>query len=364
MLLIAALTAAQSFAFASQAVTVPGDESPAVAAAGDVLSEIITKDTKPIRFGMDSRQGGAASAGGEKAAKSTVSEKATFLFSKERAFGDDDEIGWPGFLHGLRGFEHFYNPVGQPLYFETPFNETGVRFLYINHEFPNNSQIGGGRVIVGAMQIRVALTDRLGFIATKDGRSWLRAGAFPRADGWNDLTLGLKYVAIADYENDFVVTPGIRWMLEQGDHSVLQGRRQEYSPFVSVAKGFGNVHAIGNVTWRIPETSAGNNVLHFDAHLDWEFAPKKLPGFAPLVEVHSVHYLTDGEALPLTVGGLDYTNLGSRNVAGEGATWFELGFRQKFSPNFSLGMAYGLPMSHRETDLFENRLTIDFELKW
>ena len=36
----------------------------------------------------------------------------------------DPTILWPGFLNGLRGFENFYNPVGNPLYFETPLNNT------------------------------------------------------------------------------------------------------------------------------------------------------------------------------------------------------------------------------------------------
>lgn len=38
-----------------------------------------------------------------------------------------------GFLTGLRGFEDFHEPVGQPLYFESPFNDTGIRALYLKH---------------------------------------------------------------------------------------------------------------------------------------------------------------------------------------------------------------------------------------
>ena len=40
-----------------------------------------------------------------------------------------------GFLTGLPGFEGFHEPVGQPIYFESPFNDTGLRFIYLRHEF-------------------------------------------------------------------------------------------------------------------------------------------------------------------------------------------------------------------------------------
>lgn len=361
MLLAVALFAFQGAPTDTLQFTAPHRDDAESSATSMVIPDVDARDSNNIRFELP--QGGA------KAAASTtqnkVSDKATFLFSKERLGDDSDaDIGVEGFLNGLRGFEHFYNPVGQPIYFETPFNETGLRPLFLHHKFPGRSQIDGGNANIFAVQARLAITERLGFIATKDGRTWLRAGLLPDDNGWNDIAIGLKYVAIADRENDFVLTPGFRWQWENGSHGVLQGFHQEYSPFVSVAKGFDRFHIIGNVTYRIPDTNHGNEVLHWDAHFDYEIAPKSLPGVAPLIEIHSVHYLTDGKELPVSIGGLDYTNLGSMHVAGENVIWLDAGARAKFSPNFSMGIVYGWSITHAETDIFDQRLTLDFELKW
>lgn len=109
-----------------------------------------------------------AGSGGAGGGSAGMSERATFLFGNER-WHDEPEVGWKGFLSGLRGFEHFYHPVGQPLFFETPFNFTGARAIFLHHRFSDDSQLGGGEVNVAALQVRVALTERLGLIATKTG---------------------------------------------------------------------------------------------------------------------------------------------------------------------------------------------------
>ena len=103
----------------------------------------------------------------------------------------------PGFLVGMRGFESFHEPLGQPLYFESPFNESNVRGLFLHHEFSSGSAIGGGDLQVYAVQARLALTERLQFIATKDGYSDLNSGLIDD-EGWNDIGFGLKWVAYSD----------------------------------------------------------------------------------------------------------------------------------------------------------------------
>lgn len=297
-------------------------------------------------------------------ADSLISPKATFLFGNARIH-NDPTILWPGLLNGLRGFEHFYEPVGNPIYFESPFNNTSLRFLYLYHDFPDGSQIGGGEANVFALQVRVALTERLGFIATKDGYTRMNAGILPPDDGWNDFAIGLKYVLIADRENDFVLTTGMRWEWENGDRRILQGRDQELSPFISFAKGWGPFHLLGDVTGRLPmDIREGNYILQWDLHADYEILPEVLPGFAPLFEVHGLHYLSDGDALPLAVGGLDYTNLGSTNVAGDFVIWGGAGCRWKLSPHLSLGATYEFPFHNPNNDIMEQRVTVDMILTW
>jgi hypothetical protein len=290
--------------------------------------------------------------------------RATFLISNEPAHSDP-EILWPGFLSGLRGFEHFYEPIGNPLYFESPFNKTEATFLYINHAFPDTSQLGGGDVNIYALQLRVALTERLGFIATKDGYSDLNAGILPHDEGWNDLAVGLKYAFYVDREEDFVATAGMRWELSNGDLEVLQGDAQELSPFLSIAKGWDRLHFLGNVTARLPmDHNRGNYILSWDAHLDYEIAPEVLPGFAPVLELHGLHYLSDGNYLPLNVGGYDYTNLGSSDVAGDFSLTTGIGFAWKLTPHLSLGSTWEFPLTDKSKDITDNRVTAHLKLSW
>ena len=304
----------------------------------------------------------AADGAGEVPADSSIGldPGAGYLFSDER-ITSDDEILWPGFLTGLRGYEGFYAPVGNPLYFESPINDSRITLVYLHHEFPDDSQIAGGDLDVIAVQARLAITERLGFIATKDGYSFLDAGAFPEDEGWNDIGFGLKYVFYADEESDTVAAFGARYMTESGDDHVLQGNVQEISPFISVAKGFDDLHLMGNLTWRIPfDEDDGNHVLQWSAHADYEI----VDGFAPMIELHGLHYMSDGNRVPLSVGGADYANLGSSDVEGSSIVWAEVGAGFRFTPNVELGVTYGHGLTNTDADIFEDRFTVLLHFRW
>lgn len=298
-------------------------------------------------------------------ASATESIEQGYLLS-DKSFHEDKELLWKGFLSGARGFEGFANPVGNPLYFETPLNNTGVRLLYLHHEFDKDSVLGGGHLNVYAVQARLAITERFGLIATKDGYSDLNADALPKDEGWNDISIGAKYLLIKDVESQFLLTVGARWMWENGDAEVLQGGVQELSPFLSVGKGFGRLNLIGNLTYRLPfdDDDDGNDILQWDVHADIEIAPAKLPGIFAIAELHGLHYLTDGDRTPLPVGGLDYSNLGSTDVEGNSVVWLGLGGRVKLTPNTSVGATYEFPLTPADEDIMGDRVTVDFELTW
>lgn len=302
---------------------------------------------------------------------SPASADSSFLLSSTNVFGDA-QVGWPGFLTGMRAttkmHERFAEPIGNPLYFESPFIDSNLRFVYLWHDFPSSSAINGGQLNVWAAQARLALTDRLAFIAPKDGWTELKTGILPDNTGWNDATVGLKYAFLVDEPSQFVLTGGLRWEWHNGNPDVLQGGdggNDELSPFVSFAKSWDRYNFIGNVTGRIPmDHNDGNHIISWDLHVDTEIAPAVLPGLYPLFELHALHYVSDGDAQALSVGGLDYTNLGSSNVAGSSVFWGDLGFRWKFTPNVSLGAAYGFPISNPDGDIFNQRVTVDLILKF
>jgi hypothetical protein len=267
-----------------------------------------------------------------------------------------------GFLTGLRGFEAFHEPLGQPIYFESPFNDTGLRALYLRHEFSEGSVLQGGDVTIYAVQARLALSERFAFIATKDGYSELDAGIV-EDEGWNDLAAGFKYVLVADREQALVVTPGIRYMAENGHRGIFQGGADELSPFVSFAKGEGDLHLLANVTLRVPlDGDEGNTVGHWDLHADSDLNPRDRVVAAPLLEIHGVHYLDDG-ASPLPIGGLDYTNLGS-SPAESFVAWAGVGLRLEFDRRFELGACYEFALTDPDDDIMDTRITVDFIARW
>lgn len=294
----------------------------------------------------------------------TGSNQASYLLGNQRLHGDP-KILWEGFINGLRGLEHLGEPIGDSLYHETPLNNTSIRFLYLHHRFGEDSQLAGGELDVIAAQVRIALTERLGFIATKDGYSWLSAEGLPEGEGWNDITAGLKYAWYVDRANDFVVTSGLRVMLDNGDDDVLQSGNTELSPFISLAKGFGPLNLHANLTDRIPvDHDDGNNVLQWDLGVNMEVAPSILPGFNPTVELHGLHYLSDGERFPLSVGGADYTNLGSTDVAGSTVISLGGGFQWRLTPHLTVAALYEHALTNQNADIFRDRVTVSATLTW
>ncbi len=325
----------------------------AISGSNRAVAETTSK-TKHASFRLQESSGDSSRSG------------ARYAISDRNIFGDS-EILWPGFLTGTRSNtslrETFVDPVGNPLYFETPIIDTSAKFLYLWHDIPSQSQLGGGQLNVYALQLRIALTDRFALIATKDGWTEFNAGIIPRDSGWNDFSIGAKYALIVDDANDFILTAGMRWEWHQGNRGIFQGGDSgdnELSPFVSFAKQWNDINFIGNVTARLPmDLNDGNAILSWDLHMDFEPFPETMPGFHPLVEVHALHYLTNADATPLSVGGLDYTNIGASDVAGNSVFWGDLGFRYVLTPNVSLGFAYGFPISNPSNSIFNQRVTAD-----
>ena len=61
-------------------------------------------------------------------------------------------------------------PLTNPVFNETPYITTEARGIYMYNEIPDGDDFvtDGGNINLAALQLRVALTERLGFIATKD----------------------------------------------------------------------------------------------------------------------------------------------------------------------------------------------------
>lgn len=264
---------------------------------------------------------------------------------------------WPGFLTGLSGYENFVMPVGMPMYFEDPFITTDIRLLYMHHDIPSDSALGKGQVHVAAAQIRVALSERLAFMITKGGYSWVDSRATPAGDGWNDWAFGLKYVLHSNTDDQFLVTAGLRWELSNGSTDAWQGGdSDELSPFVSMAKGWDKWHFLGAVSGRIPTNrSAANASIVWNLHLDYELTET----FRPLIELHGIHYLSNADEFPYGSDYLDVGSLGATGVRGRDFFSAGFGFRWQAAPNVSVGFAYELPLESASENLQEHRITFN-----
>lgn len=280
---------------------------------------------------------------------------------QETTTNEPEPILWKGFFWGDRHFRKAPRPIGSPLYFEDPFINSDVRMIYLYHKFPGDIALRGGDLNVYAVQIRIALTERLSFIATGDGYSHLESPVINDASGWNDLAAGVKYAAYVDHENDFLVTTGLTWRMSNGTGDTLQGNVDELRPFVSAYKKWDKFHFMANVAGRIAmDEHQGNHILNWDLHGSYEIIENV---FFPLVEIHGVHYLSDADRLPFDIGGLDYSNIGSNNVAGHAAFWAGFGGRVNITDNLSWGAVFEVPLQDpSNNDLFEYRFTTNFAI--
>ena len=104
------------------------------------------------------------------------------------------------------------HPVTAGFYHEDSFVTSDIRAWYLYHDFPKSTAISGGNVQAYAVQVRVALTDQLQFVAYKDGYANFEAGLL-QDDGFLDVAAGLKWNFLQDWENDLHAAVGIGYEL-------------------------------------------------------------------------------------------------------------------------------------------------------
>lgn len=260
-----------------------------------------------------------------------------------------------GLFCGDRHFRNKPRPIGSPLYFEDPFINTDLRLGYFYNKVPDDSRLKGGDFNVYTMQARVALTDRLQFLVG-DGGTQLDSPVLKDDSGWNDLTLGLKYAAYVDHEEDLIVSTGLKWRLSNGHADTLSGGVDELTPFVSAFKGWGKFNLLADVEGRIAmDEHRGNHLLCWNLQASYEIIERL---FFPLFEFHGVHYLSNGDRNCWDVGGLDIANIGSNEVAGHSSFWAGVGARWNIVDHVSWGTVWEFPLQNPDNnDLFDYRVS-------
>lgn len=256
------------------------------------------------------------------------------------------------------GFEDRYvPPLSNPIYNETPYITTEASLWYLHQVIPEKSITQGGHINFGAAQLRLALTDRLGLIATKDGYADIHFGSgLEDTDGFANIALGLKYAIWQDPENDAIITVGARYEIPVGNIDTsgvsLQGHGKGLADlFVSAAKSFGDLGVEANLGTNIAARRKDNaSQFHYSLHVDYAVTEK----FFPIIEINGFTPIKEGSRVALNLEGYDALNLGSSGT-GTVATVAE-GFRYRFTKNIQAGVCYEQRITSRK-DLFDNRVT-------
>ena len=263
---------------------------------------------------------------------------------------------------GEAGFTHYVSPVSSPIFNETPYITTEIRPMWIHQEIPGSFATGGGDIDGLAAQIRVAITDRLGFIATKDG--WADVdfdGVLQSEDGALNLAFGLKYAVVAQAETNTLVTVGIKYEAPAGDIKSsgirLQGQGDGLLDlFVSGARSFGPLGLEAGLGTQIAMDGDDDmSFAHYSLHADYEV----LGRVYPLLEVNGWTPIDDGNRTNVGANGLDLVNLGSGNAST--VVTFAPGVRVRLHDHADFGFAYEVPMTD-DQDLMNWRVTTDFVL--
>jgi len=283
-------------------------------------------------------------------------------------------------------------PMSFPFLFEDPYITTGTNAVGIWHEFPSESVFWDGDISVVALQARLAITDRLAFIATKDGYGWIDSEN-PVLDvsddsGFFNIGAGFKY-AVWRWEEEgqgAILTPSLRYEIPLGQKAVFQHDSDDDGTLIpALSAGYHNDgwHVVADVggQWGIDRDVSSSSIF-YNVHVDHAFPVSKnaesaLRYVVPFVELNGIHYVRSGDgsrlvktrlgSVPLKAGtqllglapfeGVDIINLGADAVAGGDLVTMAWGVRFPVGEGLSFGASYERPLSTRK-DLFEQRVTV------
>lgn len=285
-------------------------------------------------------------------------------------------------------FVHFINPITNPVNFEDARIESDVRPIYVYHTISSDFATQGGYVNIAALQLRLAVTERLAIIATKDGYVWVR----PRTQiptlvednsGFANIAFGAKYNFWKDPELGAMATAGLRYEAPSGEPQALQGPvfmndafgdrgAGIMNPFFSYLWGTENLHLLGYTAARLPLSNVDAMFFDMSLHADYRgpeitFAGHPIGRPYPTIEVNWIQNVKAGDRIPLDEESYDFFNLGSENAGGHGQVRMGFGGRWRFTDDLEVwghrsgidwGFAYELPLTSKE-GIFDWRITTD-----
>ena len=260
--------------------------------------------------------------------------------------------GMPEFdFHGSLGpgkHTRYVPPLVNPLFNETPYITTEARPAYLHYDLPDFLTTGG-TIDVYALELRLALTERLGIIASKDGYARANFDAvLPDEDGFANISIGLKYAVHSDPARQSIVSLGIEYEPPSGDLETagisLQGRGKGFVDiFATGAKAWDRVGIQGNVGANFAiDSDNDSSFIHYSGHVDYELYER----FFPILELNGFSTIDSGNRTAGDFEGFDLLNFG----ATDSGTVITLagGARYRLTDHVIAGIGYESPLTDRE----------------
>jgi hypothetical protein len=268
-------------------------------------------------------------------------------------------------------FDDFISPMSNFIFFEDPRTLTEARPIFFHHNLPDGigtANLPGGDVQLFALQLRLALTERLSVIAVKDGYIVADIDGGPLDnllnDGWADVTAGLKYNLLRDTCRGRLLSTGVTYEIPMGSQRALQDIGDgEFHFFVSGGTRLwcDRAHYLGAVGYRVPAHGGlQTSSFHWSNHFDVKLTDRTYL-FTEFVWWHWTEGAPGGANLG--VAGQDAFNLSSANVAGNDLFTQSVGAKFKPSGNTELGVSFEYPLSSFE-DILANRVQAELILRY
>jgi hypothetical protein len=304
-----------------------------------------------------------------RAAAQQASRVVAFLIAI--ATGSAANADWLDFLDldgsfGAAGGHQRYVPaISNPLFNETPYITTELRPLYLHNEIPSSFVSQGGHIDAGAIEARLALTDRLGFIAPKDGYAHLHFNkALNDTTGFENIAFGLKYAVWSNPAADEIISLGGLYEPPSGNLRTtglkLQGHGGGgfFNLFVTGAKAWGPLGIQGDMGVNLAaDTVHDSSMFHYAGHIDYQLAD----GLFAVVEANGFSVFDTGQRIAGNFEGVDLVNFGTKN-AGTVITG-AVGLRYQLTEKILLGAAYERPLTNRQ-DILGSRVYVDLVLRY
>ncbi|MBI1323583.1 hypothetical protein GC170_10415 [bacterium] len=243
-------------------------------------------------------------------------------------------------------FDGFTGPLSNPVQFKDPRSLTEARLIFMqNWTRPSTPVIGQSSMQVYALQLRLALTERLQIFADKDGIVRLSPKGTTSTTGLANIAAGAKYVFLRNVETQTLGSLAVQYEAPTGYANIFQNQGSGLLGIWGIfGQEFGDGwHGILQIGQNLRMNKIDSGYFMTSAHID-----KRFGKFTPFYEANWFYYNQTGTFLPtLNTEGGGLLNVGAGKVMGLNYVTNAIGFKYDLTPNAELGVGYEFQLSDR-----------------